>query len=211
MRGRLAPLLLFSAAFAGCVRFGQPAPHLRDFRLAYPPPPPIGGAPLPATIRVSSLRVATIYDRLAIVHRENDYETIPSYYDRWSANPGSLVADLLARDLVDSGLYRAVERGPTLVPADYQLSGEILEIEERHTGSGCEAFLQLRMVLTRTRVAGGDPVLLQASYTQSEPSPCHDPSALAAAMSTALERISAALQPQVYAAVAKQQQATAAQ
>src|SRR5262249_44771805 len=127
MRGRLAPLLLFSAAFAGCVRFGQPAPHLRDFRLAYPPPP-IGGAPLPATIRVSSLRVATIYDRLAIVHRENDYETIPSYYDRWSANPGSLVADLLARDLVDSGLYRAVERGPTLVPADYQLSGEILEI-----------------------------------------------------------------------------------
>src|SRR5262249_10552089 len=158
-----------------------------------------------------SLRVATIYDRLAIVHRQNDYETIPSYYDRWSANPGSLVADLLARDLVDSGLYRAVERGPTLVPADYQLSGEILEIEERRTASGCEAFLQLHMVLTRTRTTGSDPLLLQAGFTESEPSRCHDSTALAEAMSTALERISTALQPQIYAAVAKQQQALAVQ
>jgi ABC-type uncharacterized transport system auxiliary subunit len=190
-----------SGLLAGCFSLSQPAPQLRDYRLDYPPPA-VAGAPLSATIRVPPLGVTAIYDRLAIVHRADTYSTVPSFYDRWSTNPGSMVADLLARDLADSGVYRAVQQGPSPVPSDYQLTGEIEAIEERATDSGCAADLRLRVLLVRTRTMSNDPVILRATHAETESCPCHEAHALAQAMSRALRRLSERLQQQVYDAIA---------
>jgi ABC-type uncharacterized transport system auxiliary subunit len=194
-------VVLALVVLCGCLRLTQPAPEIRDYRLDYPPPP-ANGTPLPVILGLPSLRVAAVYDREAIVHREGVHATGTYFYTRWSANPGSMVADLLARDFARSNLYRAVQRGPSLLPADYQVTGIIEEIEEHIESAGCAAHLQLRVLLARTSGAS-DPVRLTKSYASDEPCACNQPPALAAAMSRALQSISAQLQQDVYDAVAK--------
>ncbi len=184
----------------GCFRFSQPAPEVHSYRLDYLPPQ-IRGTALPVILWVPALTVAAVYDRESIVYRQDDYSTAADFYDRWSANPGVMLADLLARDLDASGLYRAVERSPSMVPNDYQLIGEIEDIEERVTGDACSAHLQLRTLVLRIRSAKGAPVVMRETYNADEPCACNDTLALAAAMSKAMQSISATLQPAVYDAI----------
>lgn len=197
MRPRLCAALALIGLVAGCVRLSQPAPAIHDYRLDYTPPV-IKAESLPITIRVLPVRVAAIYDRQLIVYRKDLYSTGTYFDSRWSVNPGNMVADLLARDLAASGVYRAVQHGPAVLPSDYQLTAEIQEIEERITTEGCAAHLQLRILLLQTRAGEGDPVLLAGLYTGDDPCACNEPRALAEAMSRGLERISAQLQQEVY-------------
>ena len=199
---RYTSLLLFGWLY-GCVKLAQPAPTISDYRLDYRPPSAVG-TPLPVTLGVPSLRVGAVYDRDVIVYRDGDHATGTYYYSRWSANPGDMIADLLARDFADSGLYRAVQRGPSLLPVDYQLTGTIEEIEERVGGSGCAAHLTLRVLLVHA-TGSGDPVRLKKAYSGDESCACNQPRAFAAAMSRTLLRISAELQQDTYDAVAKNQ------
>lgn len=208
---RAALLLAVSGALSGCVRFHVPAPAIRDYALDYAAPH-VDGTPLPVIVRVAPLAVAAIYDREPIVYREGTYATGTYFDSRWSANPGSMVADLLARDFSDSGLYRAVERAPSVIAGDYQVGGEIEQIEEQTNSDGCAASLRVRMLVAPLQPSKRDPaVLLQHTYTGNEPCPCNQPSALVAAMSRALAAISARLQRDVYEAIAAEYTGVAAQ
>jgi len=186
---------------SGCIHLSQPTPVIRDYRLAYTAPP-FAAAPLPVVLGVPSLRVAAVYDRQPIIHREGEHATGAYFYSRWSANPGYMVADLLARDFAESGVYRAVQRGLTLLPIDYQLTGEIEEIEERVTAEGCGAHLRLRLLLVQIS-ASTEAVRLRKTYSGDEPCHC-DADALAAAMSRVLERISTELQRDAHEAIAEE-------
>jgi ABC-type uncharacterized transport system auxiliary subunit len=201
MRMRRAALLLLGALVAGCVHFSQPSPDIHEYRLAYAPPT-VAGQPLPVTMRIASLGVAAMYDRQPIVYSDDAYSGGTYYYARWSTSPSAMLTDLLARDFVDSHLYAAVQQGPSPVPNDYQLGGEIEEIQEHTASTGCTARLRLRALLVRVRAAA-TPVILQASYAAEEPCVCNDVRALAEAMSKAAEQISARLQQAVYAAIEK--------
>lgn len=201
MRMRRAVLLLLTGLVAGCYRFAQPSPDIREYRLSYPPPP-ITGQQLRVTLGIASLGVAAMYDRQPIVYSDDAYSGGTYYYGRWSTNPSAMLTDLVARDFVDSHLYLAVQQGPSPVPNDYQLGGDVEEIEERATPTGCTARLRLRALLVRVRVAA-TPVVLQASYAAEEPCVCNDARALAEAMSKAAERVSAQLQQAVYEAIEK--------
>jgi ABC-type uncharacterized transport system auxiliary subunit len=198
---RSAFLLALAGGLAACLRLHVPAPMMHDYRLDYGPPQ-VEGRPLPVVLQVAPLKVAAVYDREPIVYRYRIYSTGAYFDSRWSANPGSMATDMLARDFGDSGLYRAVQRGPSLLTSDYQVGGEIEEIEEEANASGCAAHLQLRMLVVRLRPGKSDPVLLQHAYTGDEPCPCNQPPALVAAMSQAFARISTQLQRDVYDAVA---------
>lgn len=201
MRRRICRFLALISLLPGCVRLNQPAPRTREYRLDYPPPL-ITGTPLPVTVRVSRFGVAATYDRQPIVYREDAYSTSTYPYDRWSTNPGNMVADLLARDLAASGLYRAVQQGPSVLPSDFELTGEIEEIEERKTDGSCSARLRERLLLLHVQPTTRDPVLLRTTYAEAEPCRCNDPRALAQAMSDALERISTRQQNVMYDSIA---------
>jgi ABC-type uncharacterized transport system auxiliary subunit len=207
-RWRCSALVVIAVALPGCFTLTQPAPQLRDYRIDYPPPE-IDAKPLAVTLRVPPFGVAAVYDRQAIVYRDSTYATGSYLYDRWVASPGSMIADLVARDLARSGLYRAVQQGPSILPSDYQLTAQIEEIEERYAGGGCTAHLRLRMLLLRTRATEGDPVVLRVAYAEDEPCTCNDAAALAAAMSRATERISAQMQRDVHDAIGRDQAAAA--
>lgn len=202
MRTRCAALLLLGGLVAGCFHLSQPSPDIREYHLSYEPPT-IAGQPLPVTLRIASLGVAAMYDRQQVVYGTDAYSGGTYYYARWSTNPSAMLADLLARDFVDSHLYTAVQRGPSTVPNDYELSGEIEEIQEHTGASGCTARLRLRVLLARMR-AVASPVVLQTSVAAEEACGCN-PRALAEAMSKAMARISEQVQKAVYEAIAKDQ------
>ena len=114
-----------------------------------------------------------------------------------------MLGDLLARDFASSGLYRAVQQGPSVVGSDYQLGGQIEEIEGREVGGACSAHARLRFLLLRTSGGTTPPVLLQTTYEESEACACADVRALVRAMSGRMERISERLQRDVHAAIEK--------
>jgi len=202
IRGRLLLAALTIATTAGCISFKQPAPEVRSYRLDYPPPVLADLRPLPVTLRIAPLSANAVYDRLAIVYRDDPYSTGSYLGDRWGASPGQMLGDLLARDFASSGLYRAVQQGPSALVSDYQLGGQIEELEEREVAGVCAAHARLRFLLMRTAVGPTPPVLLQTTYDDDEPCDCADVRAFVAAMSRTIQRISERLQRDVHAAIA---------
>ncbi len=199
----LGALLASLCALAGCFSLRVPSPRIQEYRLAYPSPA-VEGAPVPVVLRLAPFRTASVYARESIVYRESAH-TIGTYdYHRWAADPGSMIADLLARDFAASGLYRAVQQGPSPLRSDYELSGEIEQIEEQLL-SGCASHLQLRALLLRAPAAKRDPVLFQQTYAASEPCIADDTADMVAAMSRALQQISIRLQQDVHGAIAADQ------
>lgn len=205
LRRRLVLATITIAATTGCISLRQPAPEVRSYRLDYPPPILGGLRRLPVTLRIAPLSTNAVYDRLAIVYRDDPYSTGSYLADRWGASPGQMVADLLARDFASSGLYRAVQQGPSALVSDYQLGGQIEELEEREVAGICAAHARLRFLLLRTAVGPTPPVLLQTTYDDDEPCDCADVRAFVAAMSRAMARISERLQRDVHAAIAAEQ------
>lgn len=195
-----AGVLVVVACLAGCVRLGQPAPRIEHFRLDYTATPP-EGPPLPYILRVPPMEVAATYDRDPIVYREGEYRIGSYFYDRWASNPGNMIADLLARDLVRPGLYRDVQTAVSLVAPDFQVKGTVEEIEERIDGTSCSARLSLRVTLAGTRGAREERVRFSKLYSATEPAKCDDPDSLAQAMSAAMATLSGEIQADVYAAL----------
>lgn len=189
------------ACLAGCVRLTVPTPHVHEYRIDYPPPQ-IDGPPLPVVLRIAPFRVAAAYAGDAIVYRSGDFETDSYVYHRWATNPGNMIADLLARDFAASGRYRAVQQGPSLLPSDYVLTATIEEIEERSVATGHSAHLRLRVLLFTSRAPSGEPVW-QRIYDVDQPCLGMGVSDFVAAMSRAVEGVSAQVQREVYEAIAE--------
>jgi ABC-type uncharacterized transport system auxiliary subunit len=200
MRPRLLLWLAVLVGVAGCFSLKVPPPEIHEYRLDYPTPY-ISGQALPVVIRVAPFDAAAGYDRVAIIYREGEYATGAHFYERWMTEPASMIADLLTRDLIASGLYRAVQQGVSTLPSDYSLSGEVEEVEQRITGSRCVAHLRLSVILSRPRARDVSRVVFQKTYSADEPCSGDDPSQFAAAMSHALEVISTDLQRDTYSAI----------
>ena len=194
----LAVLLL-----AGCLPSARPT-AIREYSLEYAPPP-VSGRPLSVSVRVAPFSVRSVYDRQLMVYRDDEYSTGTYFEARWSANPGAMLGDLLARDLAASGLYRAVLHGPASIPGDYQLGGEVEAIDERTTADGCAAHLAVRVLLLRARGTAHEAVVLQQAFTATQACPCGEPRTMAAAVSSAAATVSGQVQAAVYAAIARDQ------
>jgi len=204
MRSRAALVLVALLAIPACGTFKVPAPRIHEYRLEYEPPP-VEGEPLSAVLRVAPFGTAAVYDRTGIVYREDDYSTGAYFYERWMAHPATMIADLVARDLAASGIYRAVEQGASTLPTDYNLSAEIEEIEERCDGAECRAHLRLRVLLDRTRARRKSRVAFQQVYDVEEPCSAATAHELVAAMSRAMRSVSRDIQKDIHQAIVRTQ------
>jgi ABC-type uncharacterized transport system auxiliary subunit len=184
-RGAALALLLL----AGCAAM-RPAPEMRTYRLAYPPPDPSAATPLPVTVRVMPFGIAAAYDSLAFIYRSGPYDVGTDPYNRWIANPATMIADLIARDMAASKTVRAVLQVASAVPYDYELSGQIETLEERDEGGSCSAMLRVRIALAHVPPRGPRAVVMQDIFS-AEP-PCTEASAhgYAEAMSRAVQQVS---------------------
>lgn len=200
---RVAALALATAMLAGCSTVNPAAPHVRTFRLEYPPPAAPDGPATSATMRVVPFGIAALYDRQGFVYRAGPHEIGVDNYNRWLGDPAGMITDLLARDLAASRRYQAILQAPSALPSDYELNGQVEAIEER-AGDGCTAALRLRIFLVRVPPRGPRVVVFEDVFEAEEPCGTGDPATFAAAMSRALERVSEAVQAAVLAAVEQQ-------
>lgn len=198
---RGAALAVVALTLAGCFGATKKPPPIRQYRLDYEATPPQGAA-LPYVLRVPPMEVAAAYDRDPIVYREGQYGIGSYFYSRWASNPGNLVADLLARDLAASGLYRDVQTAVSVVSPDYQIKGTVEQIEEI-IASSCSARLSVRITLSATHGPREERIRLAKLYTADDSCRCDDAESIAAAMSKAMATISGEIQTDVYAALSK--------
>jgi ABC-type uncharacterized transport system auxiliary subunit len=188
---------------AGCAALRE-APQTRVYRLAYPPPPPSDAPPLPVTVRVMPFGIAAAYDSLAFIYRSGAYDVGTDPYNRWIANPATMIADLIARDFAASKTVQAVLQATSAVPFDYELSGQVETLEERDDANSCSAMLRVRIALARVPQRGPRSVALQDIFIAE--APCAHPSAhgYAEAASHAVQQVSDAARAAVLRVVASQ-------
>lgn len=188
-------------AASGCVRLNQPAPQIRDYTLSYPAPAPESES-LGAVLQIPPFAVSAAYDSHGMMYREGELQLTRYVYDRWAANPGNLVADTLARDFAETGVFRAVQHARAPLASDYRLSGEIEAIEEVVGADACVASLEIRILLVALRRIDRDAVVLRRGYREQIPCRCDEAASLAASMSAALQHISESLRSDVVTTIA---------
>jgi ABC-type uncharacterized transport system auxiliary subunit len=189
---RSALLLVTACLVASCSLFTPAAPSLQTFRLDYPAPAPLAETAPAAVLRLAPFGIAAAYDQPGFVYRDGPYELGVDHYHRWIAAPQDLITDLVARDLAAARVVAAVLQGPSGVPAQYELSGQIEALEETPRG-GCSAELRLRALLVRLPDTGPRAVVFEEVFSAEAPCEAGDPASFAEAMSLATQRVSAAL------------------
>lgn len=91
---------------------------------------PAGTVMSPVSIVVARFETQFIYDRLELVYRPSARELRFDAYRLWAAKPGRMLRDAVAEHLRASGRFAAVSTHLGAAPADFELRGEILAIEE---------------------------------------------------------------------------------
>ena len=198
-RSLLLPVLLLAALAPGCGGIGDPPPDIDYYALEYDPPALDAGAPLPFVLRVDRFGISPFYDSNRIVYRDADFRRDAYVYHRWWANPAEMVPHFLARDLEATGRFKSVFVFDRNLPATHVIEGSVETFHERDEPGKWWAALTLRIALIETDEPDvSRRILLQRSYTEQEPCERKTPGALAAAMSRAMARASAAIATDVF-------------
>jgi ABC-type uncharacterized transport system auxiliary subunit len=174
---RFALALLF-AACAGKV------PETRFYQLAEPSGTATSGPGV--SLVVEALATDAAYDDERMVYRVTPYRLDYYDYHRWSATPGTLIANYLERAFEKSGRFAAVTRDVNPAAA-VTLGGRVVAIEEvdqtKTTWLG-----RIVLELTLTDATSGE-LLWSEQFEETEQLPVQSPEGLARALSIALERI----------------------
>jgi ABC-type uncharacterized transport system auxiliary subunit len=173
--------LVLVLALAAC---GGKMPETKFYSFAEPSGRPTSGAG--TSIVIEPLETDSAYDDERIVYRTTPYRLDYYNYHRWSAAPGTLIANYLERALEKSGKFGAVTREANPA-ALVTLGGRVVAIEEVDK-SKTQWVGRLVLELTLTNNATGE-VLWAEQFEEIEPLPLQSPEGLARAISTALERI----------------------
>ena len=196
----LLPFMLM-LALAGCGAARTKAPDVRYYTLEYEAPA-VSGETCQAGVTLSRFGVAPEFNTGKLVYRDLSFGRQEYAYHQWRATPQTLVADYLRRDMQQSGLFLAVNRAGSSLPATHQLEGMIEEWMEVDGEDHWLASAGLTITLLDLR-AGSAPqqVLFQRTYRESEPAAKKNPGSVVEAMSRVMRRLSERIIADVHAAV----------
>jgi len=154
----LLPLLALACASA---------PKEHYFMMAYLPPfERTAVVKHPYTLRLKSPDISLAYDKEKIVYRYSQFEFEYYHYQLWAVKPQKMVADLLRRYITDAGCFERVVTQFTEHKPDFELTGEILAIEELDSGDAWFAHLAINLRLTRYR---SDRVVWTYGFDEKKP------------------------------------------
>lgn len=200
-RFKICPILIIGLTLilSACLDLKQPRNKIAYYSLEYDPPRMPAVEPVAGVIKVGSFSVAPIYNTTKIIYRDQSYQRASYAYHKWHANPGEFAAYLLARDMQQSGLFKAVLNRDSRLAHSYVLEGSVDEFLESDSENGWQAVLALSIVL----MAPEEPditqkILFQKTYRSSKPCRQKNPKALAEAMSLAMSEASAKIIDDVY-------------
>lgn len=200
MNLRRSFLIIFFILCSSCLNFKQPANKISYYSLEYSPPIQHSEtAPLPFVIQVERFRTAPFYDSNKIVYREGEFKRDAYIYHKWLSTPGEMLSYFLARDMRESGLFKAVFSPDTSQASSYIIQGSADEFFELDEKDSWYAVLSLSITL----MAADEPdiskkVLLQKRYSAKERCQKKNPTALAASMSRAMSKNSEKIISDIY-------------
>jgi ABC-type uncharacterized transport system auxiliary subunit len=179
--------LILGVGVGACGRL----PDTRYYQLAAPRAAPGHGD---LALAIEPLATDPAYDDERIVYRATPFRFDYYQYHRWSAAPGALVGDYLEQALERCGRFRAVTREATPdVPA--LLGGRVVAIEEVDASRAAwlgRIVLELSVTDLRT-----NRVVWVKRFEETEPLTVQSPEGLAAALSAAMDRITARAAPEI--------------
>ena len=187
----LVSAMALAFAATACLNLKQHSQKIDYYTLEYSPPKFGDLKALSATLRVERFTVAPLYNTSQMIYRDRSFRREAYVYNRWRSNPGDLVTYFLARDLRESGLFRAVSPWETEVRTRYALEGSVDDFVEWDTEESWKALLTVSLTL----LAEGEPdaskkVLFQATFRSSKPCRQKNAEGLAEAMSEAMAEVS---------------------
>lgn len=178
----IAVTIGLAVALAAC---GGKLPQTHFYQLADPGRDVEPGPGVP--LAIETLVTDSAYDDDRMVYRITPYRLDYYNYHRWSAAPGTLVANYLERAFESSGRFGAVTRDDDTGEAPVVLGGRVLAIEEVDVSKD-RWVARIVLELTLTDTSSGE-VLWTEQFEETEPMPRQHPEGLARALSVALERI----------------------
>ena len=203
---RFLVLVFFSLfCLAGCSALKKPKPKINYFTLEYTVPEIKDQKPIKAVLRVDRFGVAPIYNSNRMIYRDKSFKRDEYVYSKWIANPGSFATYFLARDLRDSGLFKAVFTYKSHLAASYALEGSVDEFFELDTPEGWDAVLGLSITLVVLQEPDiSKRILFQKLYRVTRRCKEEHPRGLAETMSLAMQEVSEKIIRDVYAVLKDQ-------
>jgi ABC-type uncharacterized transport system auxiliary subunit len=159
----LAALMLFS----GCITVSVPlgggdAEPSFKWRLRWDAPRETGDVVFSCALRIKDLDASGSYQLSGMVIKRGDGSVTESSSNRWAARPGSMLSELLSRDLLLSGNYPAVFRTAVSVNNLLSLEGYVREFGATQVDSVTWiAVLDVDITLFANR---GNEIILQKNY-----------------------------------------------
>jgi cholesterol transport system auxiliary component len=199
-------LMSLTLLLAACFDLKQPRNKLEYYSLEYDPPPMGDHPPVSQPIKVALFSVSPIYNTRKIIYRDAAYKRAAYDYHKWQANPAEFVTYFLARDMQQSGLFKAVVTRTNQFPHAFTLGGNVDEFLESDLSDSWQADLSLNVILVNEQEKDvTKKIIFQKSYHVSKPCRQNNPRALAEAMSAAMSEASAQIIHEVYKHLAARQ------
>ena len=200
-------VLIFSGifCFAGCSSLQKPKPKINYYTLEYTVPETKDLKPIDAVLRVDRFGVAPAYNSNRMIYQDKSFKRDEYVYSKWIANPGDFATYFLARDLRDSGLFKAVFTYKSHLAASYALEGSVDEFLEQDATEGWNVMLSLSITLEVLQEPDvSKRILFQKSYHVTRPCKEEHPRGLAETMSLAMGEVSEKIIRDVYTVLKKQ-------
>ena len=201
-------VLIFCGLFCltGCSALEKPKPKIHHFTLEYTVLKIEDLKPIDAVLRVDRFGVAPAYNSNRMIYRDQSFKRDEYVYSKWIGNPGDIVTYFLARDLRDSGLFKAVFTYKSHLAASYAMEGSVDEFFEWDTPEGWDAVLGLSITLVVLQEPDiSKRILFQKAYRVALPCKEEHPRGLAETMSQAMQEVSGNIIRDIYTVLKDQQ------
>ena len=199
-------LMGLTLPLAACLDLKQPRNKIEYYSLEYDPPHMGNHPPVSQVIKVTMFSISPIYNTRKIIYRDAAYKRAAYAYHKWQANPAEFVTYFLARDMQQSGLFKAVVTRSNRFPHAFTLGGNVDEFLESDLSGGWQADLTLNVILVDEQENDvTKKIIFQKSYQINKPCRQKNPRALAEAMSVAMSEASAQIIHDVYNHLADRQ------
>jgi len=194
-------LIICFVILQGCANIGKPHYDVENYILNYTSPTFENKIKLDKTIRISRFTIAAAYNNQNMIFRTNDYNVDFFNYNRWAVNPADMIADILLRDMQESGLFRAVFSRYAAEETRFIIQGGINDFFLRVGDNGKVAVIAMEITLKDSQQKEATKrILFQKKYSREESLTDQSPQGYCQAMSKALKNLSQQITTDVYAA-----------
>lgn len=140
--------LLLAALMAGCTRQVLVTTYyLLDYRPATTNAALLQGKPLPHRVQVLNFKIPRSFDSLRIIGRFSSHQINYYHYSLWAVRPQQAAADLLTQHINSYNLFQECAREFLNAQPDFEITGEIQQIEKYESEAYIAAHLKMSFEL----------------------------------------------------------------